>query len=175
MNLFLLRHGLAGERHSGGNDAERPLTKPGRDEIARAAVAMRHLELNFDVILSSPYIRARETATIVANALGMEDRLRFSPALEPATSSDAIFRVVRALAPGPQNSLLVGHEPSLSHFASWLLFGHETSALVLKKGGFCKLTIEADDHDHRATLNWWLTPRQLQIIANALPSKMENL
>ena len=69
MNLYLLRHGIAAERGAGqsAGDADRPLTTKGRRKLRRAAAAMRTMQLSFDVILSSPLVRARQTAELIAS------------------------------------------------------------------------------------------------------------
>src|SRR5207249_3311762 len=77
MTLFILRHGLAVEPGTRDypNDADRPLTAEGRSKLRQIAQAMKKLELEFDVILSSPYTRARQTAEIVADKLGARKHL----------------------------------------------------------------------------------------------------
>ena len=68
MNLYILRHGIAAERGTPGyaNDADRPLTPEGERKLQLVAAAIKALELGFDLILSSPYLRARQTAEVVA-------------------------------------------------------------------------------------------------------------
>ena len=85
MNLFLLRHGLAVERAEFhfASDHLRPLTPKGKRQLRKIATAMRAMELRFDVILSSPLVRARQTAEIVAADLKLEKRLVFADELKP--------------------------------------------------------------------------------------------
>jgi phosphohistidine phosphatase SixA len=72
MNLFLLRHAIAVEPGalSGASDAARPLSPEGKEKMRKIARGMKALDLSFDLILSSPYVRARETAEIVAASSG---------------------------------------------------------------------------------------------------------
>ncbi|HTL73079.1 MAG TPA: histidine phosphatase family protein, partial [bacterium] len=85
MNLFLLRHGLAVEPGTPGfkNDAVRPLTPKGKLQLRKIAAAMRVMELEFDVIWSSPLVRARQTAEIVAKELKAKEQLELVEELSP--------------------------------------------------------------------------------------------
>ena len=71
MNLYILRHGVATDpaAHEFAKDADRPLTPEGKRKLRQVAEAMEALELSFDLILSSPYLRARQTAEVIAAAL----------------------------------------------------------------------------------------------------------
>jgi hypothetical protein len=82
VNLFILRHGLAVERGTAGyaKDADRPLTPKGERKLWQIAEAMEALKLSFDVILASPYLRARQTAELVAEGLGARKRVEFTEA-----------------------------------------------------------------------------------------------
>src|SRR6185369_11039676 len=111
MNLFIFRHGLAGEPGTAGYaDAARPLTSEGKSKLKSIAAAMLKLELSFDLILSSPYTRARQTAEIVAERLKLSDKLEFSRLLEPQGSFADLVSLIRKRA-SADNILLVGHEP----------------------------------------------------------------
>src|SRR5258708_1648062 len=83
MNLFILRHAIAEPRGTPtpGGDSQRRLTSAGKTKMRRAARGMRSLGLEFDLILSSPYLRASETAEIVAEVFGLEKQLTISAAL----------------------------------------------------------------------------------------------
>ena len=166
MNLFLLRHGIAVERGDLDfeNDAERPLTPKGRRQLRQVVVAMRKMDLRFDVILSSPFVRAKQTAELVAGLLKLEKRLNFSGALTPDGSAKILLRQFGKLKPAPASVLLVGHEPYLSGLISLLTTGHENLALDFKKGGLCKLKIETLRPGHCATLAWLLTPKQMKLM-----------
>ena len=167
MNLFLLRHGIAVERGDLDfeHDAERPLTPKGRRQLRQVAAAMRKMELRFDVILSSPFVRAKQTAEMVAELLKLEKRLKFSDALTPDGSAKILLRQLAELKPAPENVLLVGHEPYLSGLISLLTTGHENLAMDFKKGGLCKLEAEELRFGQCATLAWLLTPKQMKLIS----------
>jgi phosphohistidine phosphatase len=167
MNLFLLRHGIAVERGTPGyeRDADRPLTPKGERRLGRIADAMDALGLKFDLILSSPYARARQTAEIVADALGLKKKLEFSESLTPDGDARALIAALNKLEPQPENVLLVGHEPFLSDLISMLTSGDAHVTIDFKKGGLCKLEIETLRHGRCATLAWLLTPRQMGLMA----------
>jgi len=167
MNLFLLRHGIAVERGTPGceRDADRPLTPKGERRLGRIADAMGVMGLAFDLILSSPYVRARQTAAIVTDALGLKNKLKFSEALVPDGDAKMLIAALNKLKPPPENILLVGHEPNLSELIATLISGDQRSAIDLKKGGLCKLEVESLRHGRCATLAWLLTPRQMGLMA----------
>ena len=85
MNLFFLRHGVAVKRDKFdyAGDAARPLTPKGKKQLRHVAAAMTAMELNFDLILSSPLVRARQTAEIIAAELKLQKRLVFADELKP--------------------------------------------------------------------------------------------
>jgi len=164
MNLYLLRHGIAVERDARRyeSDAERPLTTKGRRKLRHAAAAMRAMELSFDVILSSPLARARQTAELIAKALHCRHRLQLTEFLVPGSSAAGLVGRLRQLK--PQSALLVGHEPDLSALVSRLLTGGRILAVRLKKGSLCRLSIERLQAGRCASLDWMLTPSQLEMM-----------
>ena len=168
MNLFILRHGIAVEPGTPGyeDDSRRPLIPKGERRLQAAASAMKKLELSFDLILSSPFIRARQTAEIVAKALKLKKQLHFSDDLVPGGDARALIQKLNEWKPAPENVLLVGHEPHLSRFISLLVSGGaDTAAIEMKKGGLCKLEADSLRAGGRATLIWLLTPSQMELIA----------
>jgi phosphohistidine phosphatase len=167
MNLYILRHGIAVEPGTPGyeKDADRPLTPEGERKLLQIAEAMESLDLTFDLILSSPYLRARQTAEIVAEALKARKKLELSDSLTPGGSARKLLETLNRLQPPPENVLLVGHEPYLSGLISLLVSGEATLAVVMKKGGLCKLATEALKHGRCATLEWLLTPKQMARMA----------
>ncbi len=166
MDLYILRHGSAVEPGTPGyeNDADRPMTPEGERKLRQVADAMEALELSFDLILSSPYLRARQTAEIVAAALGAHKQLEFSDTLAPAGSVKKLVDLLTRREPSPGNVLLVGHEPYLSGLISLLVSGKESFAVVMKKGGLCKVTAESLKPGRCAVLQWLLTPQQMALM-----------
>lgn len=161
MEIYLLRHAIAAPRTGLGDDSKRPLTRKGADKMRRIAKGMRRLKLDFDLVLSSPYLRAKQTAEIAAAELGASSCLRFSPHLVPLGNARRLIAELLRGHASRKSVLLVGHEPYLSTLVSTLLAGYGNVPIVMKKGGLCKLTTRSLRHGACAQLEWLLTPRQL--------------
>jgi phosphohistidine phosphatase len=167
MNLYLLRHGIAVERdpQSFPDDSRRPLTLKGEDRVRLICDAMKTLELSFDHIMASPYLRASQTAELVAAALGLKKVLEYRDELVPEGDPKALVRHLSRLDPAPEDVLLVGHEPWLSQFISQLISGGPAAAIDVKKGGLARLEIEPPlRHGLCATLSWLLTQKQMALM-----------
>ncbi len=160
MDLLIIRHAIAADPADYEDDAARPLTPEGIKKMRQAAKGLRRLVPAIDLLATSPLTRAVETAEIVS-----------------AEYDDATPVVVAALAPGHtaatvaqwldsqrrhQVVAVVGHEPGLSHMASWFLTGTERSFIELKKGAACLLTFLGPIEAGSAALSWALTPSQLR-------------
>lgn len=160
MEIYILRHGIAVERGTPGykKDSGRPLTPEGEDKMHQIADAMLGMDLKFDLILSSPYVRTEQTANIVAGELDKE--VTFTEYLKPG--GNALELIGEINDEKPQTVLLVGHEPDLSNLISVLVTGGSDARIELKKGGLCKLTTNKLVFGQCATLHWLLTPKQLR-------------
>jgi len=161
MELFILRHGIAVERGTPGyeDDRIRPLTKKGKEKLYDIARMLIGFNISFDVILSSPLERARQTADIVSEILDLDEHLRFVDALTPGGDEDELLDLLREEYASAKRILLVGHEPYLSRLISRLLGGEADLEITLKKGGLCKLDIDLMRYDGCASLEWLLTPK----------------
>ena len=132
----------------------------------RASLGMQALALKFDAILSSPYLRARQTAEIVAQTYKIKNKkIHITKNLLPPASIEELLREVRTCFPKSKNVLLVGHEPHLSGMVSCLLKSAQPLDIDLKKGGLCCLKIRPDPKQPNAVLIWLLTPKQLARLA----------
>jgi phosphohistidine phosphatase len=160
MDIYILRHGIAVARNQKRykNDADRPLTEEGIDKMRKIARALKNADLRLDLLLSSPWVRARQTADIVAEALG--EKVRLTELLTPEASAADLINELNTAA--PKRVMLVGHEPALSRLISVLTTGNGDARIELKKGGLCKLTSEELSFSRSATLNWLMTPRQIR-------------
>jgi len=163
MNLYIQRHAIAVERGTKGykRDSDRPLTDKGARKMARIAEGMLALRLSFDAILSSPFVRTRQTAAIVEAAFGAEGVLEIVPSLKSGGDPGELVNVLSSRYGSASNVLIVGHEPYLSGLISVLLSGSSGLSLVMKKGGLCKLNIPHIRYGRCATLEWLLTPNQM--------------
>jgi phosphohistidine phosphatase len=160
MEIYVLRHGIAVDRGTPGfkKDSDRPLTEEGEEKTRDISQAMLGMGLQFDLILSSPYARAKRTAQIVAREL--EEEVTTTDSLIP--DGNALELIAEINDEKPQRILLVGHEPDLSRLISVLMTGDSDALIELKKGGLCKLTTDKLTFGKCATLNWLLTPKQLR-------------
>src|SRR3954470_16770292 len=137
MELYFLRHGIATDVAPAGlGDAGRPLTKEGIAKMQAGARGMRRLDLQLDALLSSPLVRARATAAIVARELGLE--LQLADELAPGCDMAQLFALLGEHR-GAERVMLVGHEPDFSTLISALTGG---SQVLMKKGGLGRVDIE---------------------------------
>ncbi len=159
-----MRHGPAGLRTTANatRDSERALTAKGIKRVREIAAALRRLEVDFDLILTSPFRRARQTAEIVAEELGLSRRLHDSPHLAIPPDSAKLLSQLDTWRPKPARVLLVGHEPHLSELAALLIAGGPGPALVFKKGGLARLDAQKLETGRCARLIWLLTPKVLR-------------
>jgi len=155
MRVDFLRHGLADREAWDGPDFERPLTPRGARRMEATGEALLRLGLAPDAILTSPLVRARQTAEIVAERLGLVGRLAVDERLGPDFDVDALARLL-ADHPAAQYLMLVGHEPGFS-----LTLGAVTGGdVVCKKGGLARVDLAALDPP-AGSLVWLLPPRVL--------------
>ena len=128
--------------------------------MRRIAKGMVAQGLDFEVVISSPYVRAKQTADIVVAELGIAQRLRISPALasdgDPKKLVEELHRHHRLR----KSILLVGHEPYLSQLISTLISGEANISIDLKKGGLCKLVTNGLRYGRCAMLEWLIAPAQ---------------
>ncbi|MBD2409978.1 phosphohistidine phosphatase SixA [Nostoc calcicola FACHB-389] len=163
MELYLIRHGIAEDKDLGIKDEERSLTKEGRQKTEKVAQQLVKLGLNFDLILTSPLVRARQTSDILIAA-------KLSPKLEEsshlAPDGEISSWLVDWLEPRnySQNTqlALVGHEPGLSNWAEILLWGEAKASLVLKKAGMIGIKLpESGSPLGRSQMFWLTSPKYL--------------
>jgi phosphohistidine phosphatase len=169
VNLYVLRHAEAVQRGTPGyrQDSNRPLTKDGVKTMRRVAKGMQQLKLDFDLILSSPYLRARKTAEITADVLSAKKKLKFSAHLASDGDPRKLVAELKSDYSDRMNIVLVGHEPYLSELICVLIGCRSDTALTLKKGGLCKLSADSLRFGPCTRLVWLLTPRQLVYIGKA--------
>lgn len=157
MKLYFLRHGLAGERSEWtGNDCDRPLTRQGKKRMAREAVRMKALKLNVAHIVSSPLVRAHQTAEIVARHLGLLDKLIDEELLKPGFDRGALKEILKRHA-AEEAIMLVGHEPDFSSTISSIIGG---GRITFKKGGLAYVNLP-DRTTLTGNLVWLMPPAVL--------------
>jgi phosphohistidine phosphatase len=159
MKLCFFRHGIAVDKDdpSVTSDAERPLTEEGTRKTREAAEGLKRLDEGFDKILTSPWLRAKQTAAILSDVLMLPAPLEFAELAGDRTPAELVAALAHHHG---RRTLLVGHEPLLSATVVQILGGDWL--LDLKKSGACLLDIDALPPRKSATLLWHLTPRQLR-------------
>ena len=138
--LYLVRHAAAEEQQEGRSDAERALTPEGIRKFRRAARGIVRLvgDLPPEVILTSPLVRARQTAELLVEAVDaakVKTELQISTALEPLGSRDKLLKEARS-----QNTMAVGHEPMFSEWIGEMCFGN-AGELEMKKGALAAVEL----------------------------------
>ena len=141
MEIWLLRHAAADERASSGGDEDRALTPEGARQAKAVAQGLAALEPKIDLILTSPYRRARETAEAVARTLGLEEKLRESRALEPGRDPSGILEELETEEGAAV--LLVGHQPYLGALLGRLVSGNDQMEIPLKKGAVAWVSMKS--------------------------------
>lgn len=160
--LYLIRHGLAEERGDAWpDDAKRPLTDDGISRMRKAARGLARLGVSVDVVLSSPLVRARQTAEIVAGGLDPRPPLVNVDSLAPDGSYAAVIADLEKHARKTRIAL-VGHEPAIGELAARLIGSRR--AIVFKKGAVCRIDVDDLPPAGPGELRWLLTPKILRMV-----------
>lgn len=157
MRLFFLRHGLADRSQWHGPDFERPLTAEGKERMQREAEFMARLNLEFDLIITSPLTRALQTAQIVAEHLFLSHVLKEDERLA-GLDLDSLQEILNEY-PHAESILLVGHEPDFSYTIGGLI---GNAYIVCKKGSLARVDVHSS-YDLGGELVWLLPPKVLAI------------
>ncbi len=162
LQLYFLRHGdaVSGEAWK-GRDAERPLSERGAADMEREARAIAQLGLSPDAILCSPLVRARQTAGIVARALGRPAALHAEERLAPGFGADELASILRGQHTAA-SLLFVGHEPDFGRVISACIGG---GRIEVKKGALLRVDIEKAS-SLSGVLAWNLPPSVLLAVSS---------
>jgi phosphohistidine phosphatase len=160
--LYLIRHGLAAERGENyPDDTKRPLTSEGMQKLRKEAKALLALDVTFDVVLTSPLVRTRQTAEIIAAAFKEPPPLVNMPSLAPGGTHNSIIEELTKQH-RRHRIALVGHEPGIGELAGRLIGLRRP--LEFKKGAICRIDVAALPPTGPGRLRWFLTPRILRMI-----------
>jgi phosphohistidine phosphatase len=166
MKLLVIRHAIAEDAKrfakTGADDGERPLTSRGRRRMRAAARGLRRVVPEIDLLATSPLARAEQTADIVAATYKNPKLVKLNH-LAPEASVHALLKWLQERK-HDSTVALVGHEPQLGAFTSWMLTGLQESFVKLKKGGACLLELKEQVRPGRARLLWSLAPAQLRLL-----------
>jgi phosphohistidine phosphatase len=160
--LYLIRHGLAADRgESYPDDTKRPLTSRGIQRMKRAGKSLVALDVAFDVILTSPLVRTRQTAEALASSFRELPPIVNVPSLAPGGTHNAIVDDL-AKQSRRKRIAIVGHEPGIGELAARLTGLRKP--IEFKKGAICRIDVTALPPTGNGQLKWFLTPRILRKI-----------
>jgi phosphohistidine phosphatase len=154
-SLFVLRHGIAEPRQQGRPDEARELTREGREKLQLVLASAQTAGVGPSVILTSPLVRAVQTAEMAAKALAGKVKAVRTDALLPEAPPERLWQEVLKYAP-EGDVLIAGHEPLLSQTICFLL-GSADGSIDLKKGAMACLQLNDARQRPRAALRWLIT------------------
>jgi phosphohistidine phosphatase len=163
LELYLIRHGLAAERgEEFPDDSKRPLTNDGISRLRKEAKGLDALDVGFDQILTSPLVRAKQTAEVFAELMKSKPPVHMTDALTPAGGPAA---VIQELGKHMRKAriALVGHEPNMGELAAHLI-GAKVP-IAFKKGAVCRIDFAIFPPKGKGQLVWFVTPRMLRKLA----------
>ena len=160
--LYLIRHAIAEDRgEAWPDDSKRPLTADGAARMKKTARGLARLEVAIDLLLTSPYVRARQTAEIVAAALEPHPTIVSVDSLAPGGAYAAVTADLQKHGRKPRLGL-VGHEPGMGELAARLIGSRHP--VPFKKGAVCRIDVEEMPPTGPGDLRWMATPRILRAI-----------
>lgn len=160
--LYLVRHAIAAERGPDwSDDAKRPLTHKGIARMRQIVDGLRELDAGIDVVLTSPLVRARQTADLLVQGLKPAPGLVVTAALEPGGSPAGLLSALGPYA-NAKGVALVGHEPDLGLFGAHLIGA--AVPLTFKKGGVCRIDVAGTLTAGAGQLIWLATPAMLRAL-----------
>jgi phosphohistidine phosphatase len=158
--LYLIRHGIAAERGDAWpDDTKRPLTDEGVRRLRKIAAGLVRIGVNFDVMLTSPLVRAKQTAEIIAAGLDPHPPIVMTEALSPGGAYAAVVEELGKQA-RRRRIALVGHEPGIGALTARLIGSRHL--LEFKKGAIARADLAALPPTGAGSLQWFLTPRLLR-------------
>ena len=158
--LYLIRHAIAAERGAEWpDDTKRPLTHKGIARMREVVEGLADLGVELDLILTSPLLRARQTADLVHQGLGGSTPLEETTVLAPGGAPADVIELLRAHGKAKAVAL-VGHEPDLGRLAAFLVGAR--APFLFKKGGVCRIDFEKLPPAPPGTLVWFAQPKMLR-------------
>jgi phosphohistidine phosphatase len=160
VELYIVRHAIAADRGpEWPDDDKRPLTDRGIDRFKEGVAGLAWLGVQLDIVLTSPLIRARQTAEYLCAGLPEQPAVETVDALAPGHTSLEVMEQIARAAGSAATIAIVGHEPELGELTGWLI--GTKRAVPLKKGGVCRLDMDSLTSRY-ATLAWHLPPKVLR-------------
>lgn len=163
MQLYILRHATAIPRGTAGYPTDdRPLTEEGIEKFVECAKAINTIAGRFDVIISSPLVRALHTAKILAEHTSFTKEIVVTEHLLPGSPQRSLFKFLNQYRKSGK-ICIIGHEPHLGFIASKLI-GMDNSVIELKKGAMCRIDTDKFPPDNSGKLIWLIQTKQLRMI-----------
>jgi phosphohistidine phosphatase len=160
IELYLVRHAIAAERgQEWPDDNKRPLTERGISRFKDGIAGLRWLDVTVDEVITSPLVRAKQTADLLAAGLAGKPVVRVLDALAPGHSPAAVMTQLAKLARRTRIAL-VAHEPGLGELAAHLIGA--SRPLPFRKGGVCRIDVESLTTKRAGSLTWFVTPKMLR-------------
>ena len=166
MNLYVMRHAEA--LPVGGivtRDADRHLSPRGEEDAALMGRALAHLDVNVDIVVTSPLVRAIDTGEIIGKEISDHPIIHVSAHLAPGFSHNTLFRELLSLSAGG-SIVAIGHQPDVSSFISFLIAEGQEASVAMSPGSIAKLVLEGS-RPH-AYLSWLLTPESVRVLYSGL-------
>jgi phosphohistidine phosphatase len=158
--IYLVRHGLAEARGPDYPDDDlRPLTDRGKARLRQQAAGLLALDVRVDEILTSPLVRCRQTAEILAAAFARRPKVTDYPALAPGGRAVDVIAELAEFSRRKQLAL-VGHAPGIGEVAARLIGSRH--GFEFKKGAVCCVEVATLPLAGPGELRWFLTPRMLR-------------
>jgi phosphohistidine phosphatase len=158
--LYIVRHGIAAERGDDWpDDDKRPLTEKGVVRFKDGLAGLNWLDVALDEIFSSPLVRAKQTADLLAAGISGKAPVKILPALAPGNAPEVVMEQLAQTAKR-RRIALVGHEPDLGELAAHLLGAKRP--IEFRKGGVCRIDLQGLTEKRPGSLIWFLTPKMLR-------------
>lgn len=157
MQVYLLRHGIAEESRAAKADADRELTADGRRKLKDTLRAVAAAEVKPTLVLTSPLVRAAQTAEIAAAILNYKQEILRTKALLPASSPEQVWEEVRVHREEAE-LMLVGHDPLFTRLAGYLL-GVPELHVDFKKGAILRVDFDSFGPQPKGLLRWFLVSK----------------
>ena len=162
--LYLVRHAIAAERgEEWPDDSKRPLTERGMARFKECVKGLTRLDVAIDEIFTSPLIRAKQTADLLAAGVSGKPPVKVLEALAPDHTATVVMSQLARQAKR-RRIALVGHEPDLGELAAHLLGAQR--AVPFKKGGMCRIDVETLTSRRAGSLIWFATPKLLRKVGD---------
>ncbi len=156
MDIYVIRHAIAQERpifaQTGQSDEFRPLTERGMERMRKVLTFLKKNEDQIDTVLQSPLVRCQQTGALVKESYPNANYIN-TDRLRPSFPADKLYKEIQSFKVNAM--AIIGHEPDLGQFISWLLFGQASERFPIKKGGIAKLELSKDG---RCFMKWLLKP-----------------